>query len=230
MVTATATRTQRSTDWERLAGIGGVTFAVVVAGANIALPNTPAWDASGTEVATFVHDHHALVALTAGGFAISAPALMFFVAGYLMRIFRSQATEARVPALIGAAGALLIGAMFSVVVMMRLVLLAADGSATLTAPFTEFAWHVEGAAFIVNMTAIGIAMFGLAWAGARAGLVPAWFRPLSVVALGVSVITTGLGSAWVNGADGWQIGLVTFVSWLLFLLVAGTRMLREPAS
>jgi hypothetical protein len=230
MTTATATRTQRSTDWERLAGLGGITFAVVVASANIALPNTPAWDASGAEVATFVHDHHALVALTAGGFALSAPALMFFVAGYVMRIFRSEATEARVPALVGAAGAVMIGAMFSVVVTMRLVLLAADGSANMTAPFTEFAWHLEGAAFVVNMIAVGIAMFGLAWAGARAGLVPAWFRPLSVVALGVSVLETGFGPAWVNGADGWQIGFVTFLSWLLFLLVAGTRMLREPTS
>ena len=227
MAAATATRTHRSTDWERVAGAAGITFAVVVGASNIALPNTPAWDASGTEVATFVHDHHTLVALTAGAFAISAPALMIFVAGYVTRMFRSERTDARVPALIGAAGALLIGALFSVVVTMRFVLLASDGSATITAPMTELAWHIEAAAFAVNLVAIGIAMFGLGWAGVRAGLLPSWFRPLSVVAFAVAVVASGLGAAWVNGADGWQIGFVTFLSWLLFLLVAGTRMVRQ---
>ncbi|MEY2402522.1 MAG: hypothetical protein QOD38_73 [Acidimicrobiaceae bacterium] len=229
MATAITTRTQPTDRWERIAGVGGITFAAIVGASNVVVPNPPAWDASGAEISTWVHDHHAVLAMTVGAFALTAPALVAFVAGYVLRVFRSDRTDARAPALIGAGGALLIGAMFFVVEVARTVLLASDGSAGMTAGVTEVVWHLEGAAFSLNMVAIGIAVFGFALAGARVGVLPSWYGGLGVVALAAAILSAAPVSATVNGSNGWQIGLVTFLSWLVLLLVAGTRMLRQTA-
>src|SRR3954447_10268094 len=228
MAATTTTRTQDSIGWERLAGAGGIAFAVLVAGSNIAVPNPPAWDASGSELSTFVHDHHTALALTVATFAITAPALVAFVAGFVGRIFRSERNEARLPAVIGAGGALLICVLFSTVVVSRLVLLALDGSANGSAPLMELAWHLEAAAFVLNMVAIGIAVFGFGIAGATAGLLPTWFRGGGIPGLAAGILAALQASAVVNGANGWQIGFVAFLGWLALLLVAGTRMVRDP--
>lgn len=228
MVAATTTRTHNSIGWERLAGIGGIVFAVLVGASNIALPNTPAWDASGADVAKFVHDHHTLLALTVATFAITAPSLLAFVAGFMSRVFRSEEKDARLPALIGAGGALLICVLFSMVVITRLVLLGMDGSAAASSPLTELAWHFEAAAFVLNLIAVGVAVFGFGVAGARTGLLPAWFRVVGIAGLGASIVAALPASGVVNGASGWQIGLVAFVGWLALLLIAGTNMARDP--
>src|SRR5438309_8548165 len=101
MATATTTRTHDSLGWERLAGIGGITFAVLVAASNVAVPQPPDWDASGADVQKFVHDHHSALAFTVAAFAFTAPAIVAFAAGFVSRIFRSEQKDARLPALIG---------------------------------------------------------------------------------------------------------------------------------
>ena len=229
MATAVTTRTKESTGWERIAGAGGIAFAIVVGASNVAVPNPPAWDASGAEISTWVHDHHTTLAMTVTAFALTAPALVAFVAGYVLRMFRSDRSKVRVPTVIGAIGAVLIGAMFFVVEVARTVLLAADGSAGMTANITEVVWHLEGAAFSLNTIAIGIAVFGFALAGARVGLLPSWYGGLGVVALATAIVSAALAPATLNGSNGWQIGLITFLSWLVLLLIAGTRMLRQTA-
>ena len=62
--------TGNSIGWERLAGVGGVTFAVLVAASNIAVPNPPAWDASGVEVAKMCMRRAITPVVTAAGLDI----------------------------------------------------------------------------------------------------------------------------------------------------------------
>lgn len=230
MTTATATRTAGTASniggWGRLAGAGAIGFALVVGGTNAIAGSTPDWDASGSEVAAWVHDHHAASVLACSTFAISGVLLMTFLAGFLARVRRSGTEEAYVPALIGVLGGVLIGAMFSVVVISRLVLLSFDGN-RLDPTLTELVWHVEAAAFLVNFVAVGLAVFGVGWAAVRVGLAPGWYRPLSAVALVAGVTGAALSPAAVNGTAGWQLGFVTFVLWLLLLLIVGTRMFQE---
>jgi Domain of unknown function (DUF4386) len=218
--------TTNSTLWSKLAGAGGVTFAVLVAASNVALPNTPAWDADGAEVARWVHDHHTVLGLTVATFALSAPAVVAFAVGFVTRVFRDGDDDARTPALIGAFGVALICALFSSVEIARLVSLALDGS-TGSEAATGLVWHFEAASFVLNTVAIGIAAFGFGIAGARVGLLPRWFGGLGIAALLAGIATALPSSGVVNGQAGWQIGLISFVAWLLLVVIAGTRMIRE---
>ena len=228
MVTATATRTGSAIG--RLAGLGGVGFAVIVGVENAVLPRPPDFDASGEEVLRWIHDHHALVASIVASFAITAVCLAAFIGGFVVRAFRDENVETRVFALIGAFGAVLIGAWFALVIISQLLLLGLDGSPNATPAMAELVWNLHTAAFTVNVVAIGIAAFGVAGAAVRMGLAPSWYRPLSFVALAAAIATTMQSSSAVNGGAGWQIGLVSFVSWLLLLAIVGVRMVREPVS
>jgi len=229
MTTTTAPTIQtKPTNWDRIAGIGAITFAVLVAATNIAVPSTPAWDASGTEVANWVHDHHLVLGLTVAPFAITSVALMLFAAGLMRRARQSGDGDTSVLATVGLLGMVMLAALFGVVEVARLTLLALDGSAGGAPGLFEFAWHIEGAAFVLNAVAIGIALFGVAGATVRMGLAPSWYKPLSIAGLVCGVAAALQAPAVVNGANGWQIGFVTFLSWLLLLLIVGTRMARQP--
>ena len=65
---------------------------------------------------------------------------------------------------------------------------------------------------------------------AAVGLAPSWYRHVSAIALIVGVVATAQSAGALNGADGWQIGFLPFLAWLLLLLIVGVRMVREPAS
>ena len=229
MTTVTATRTTNSVGWERLAGLGGVAFAAIVAADNIALPSSPDFDASGAEVMRWVHDHHLLVATIVGSFAVTAVCLATFIGGFVARALRDESSETRVLALVGAFGATMVGAWFALVIVSQLVLVALDGSSTTTPAIAELVWHLHAAAFMINIVAIGIAVFGVGGAAVRLGLAPEWYRPLSIVALVAAVAASLQSASAVNGAPGWQVGLIPFVCWLLLLAIVGTRMVRQTA-
>jgi hypothetical protein len=228
MDTTVATRTHTSTGWERLAGAAAIAFAVVVAVVNVIVPSTPDWDASGEEVAKWVADHHTGSAIETGGFAFTAVFLLVFLAGFVVRIRRSDNAGAQVPALMGALGGVFVGATFSAVVVARLVLLSLDGS-KVDPSLVGLVWRFEGAAFMLNVISIGIALFGVAWAAAAVGLAPSWYKPLSTVALVAGVVAAAQSAGALNGAAGWQIGLLPFLAWLLLLVIVGTRMARQTS-
>jgi hypothetical protein len=220
------TRTH-ATPWNRIAGAGAITFAVLALAANIVVPKPPAWDASGTEVASWVHDHHGVLAFTTSEYAIAAVALMIFAAGLLRAARQSGDEDTHVFATIGMLGMLLILALFGTVVLSRLITLGLDGSANASPALVEFSWHIESAAFMLNMVAVGIALFGVTGAAVRMGLAPHWYKPVSIVGLLAAIAATLQAPAAVNGANGWQIGFLTFLSWEVLLLIVGTRMVRE---
>jgi len=226
-LTETPETQTHATPWNRIAGAGAITFAVVALSVNIAVPNPPAWDASGTEVASWVHDHHGMLAITTSGYAIAAVGLMIFAAGLLRAARQSDDQDTPVFATIGMLGMVLILALFGTVVLSRLITLALDGSANASPALVEFAWHIESAAFMLNMVTVGIALFGVTAAAVRMGWAPNWYKPVSIVGLVAAIAATLQAPAAVNGANGWQIGFFTFLSWEVGLLIIGTRMVRE---
>jgi hypothetical protein len=207
-----------------------VAFAAIVGIENVAFPQPPGFDASGDAVLRWVHDHHTILAIGAGSFAITAVCLAIFIGGFVVRAFRQDDVDARVFAVVGAFGALLIGAWFALVIVGELLLLALDGSSTATPATVDLVWNLHTAAFTVNVVAIGIAVFGVAGAAVRMGLAPSWYRSVSYVALAAAVATTMQSASAINGGSGWQVGLISFVSWLVLLAIVGIRMVRQPAA
>src|SRR4051794_40730930 len=90
-----------------LAGAGAIGFAVLVGASNLLLPNTLAWDASGKDVASWIHTHHAAAAATTSLFAVAAVCLFVFLGGFVTRARRRGDERTEALALTGAAGAVL---------------------------------------------------------------------------------------------------------------------------
>jgi len=201
-------------------------FALIVGVTNVAVPSIPAWDASGAEVASWVHKNHVALAMTVAPFAITSVALVVFGAGLWNRARRTGDDTTSVLATVGVLGTVMIAALFGLVEVSRLSLLALNGSSTDPGLF-EFAWHIEAGAFMLNTVAIGIALFGVAGAAVRMGLAPGWYKPLSIVGLLCGVAAALQAPMVFNGTDGWQVGLVPFVAWLLLLVIVGSRMARH---
>jgi len=221
----TTENTTQTTNWDRVAGVSAITFALIVGITNLVVTNTPAWDASGADVASWVHDHHTALAFTVAPFALTAVALLMFGSGFWNRARRSGDEATSVLATVGLLGIVMIAALFGLVETARLSLLALNGSSDLG--LFEFAWHLEAGAFMLNTVAIGIALFGVAGAAVRMGLAPRWYRPVSIVGLLCGIAAALQAPAVFNGTDGWQVGFVPFLAWLVLLLIVGTRMARQ---
>jgi hypothetical protein len=224
---ATADAPASSPGLIRLAGAGAILFAVGAATANVLVLDPPAWDASGAQVGTWVHDHHTALVAAVAVFPLAMIALALFVAGLLRCAHRSPEPDASTLATVGAFGVVMIGAFFGTVEIARLVLLAFDGSTSAGAGVVELAYHLEAGAFALNLAAVGIALVGVAGAAVRSDLAPSWYWPVSLVGLVCGLAAAVQAPAMVNGASGWQIGFVTFVAWLVLLVVVGTRMIRR---
>src|SRR5205814_298672 len=131
----------------------------------------PDFEPSGEEVVRWVREHHALLAWVVASFAVTAVCLATFVGGFVTRALRDDRPDVRLLAMIGAFGAMLIGAWFALVIISQLMLLALDGSAGAMPATAELIWRLHAAAFVVNIVAIGVACFGVGGAAARLGLV-----------------------------------------------------------
>src|SRR4029078_13154460 len=147
--TAAPTRTE-TTNWDRVAGIGAITFAVLATAANLAIPDPLDFDASGPEVVSWVHQHHAALAVTVMPFGIAIVALMVYGAGFLNRARRTGDETTGVLATLGVLGMVMIAVLFGVVEVGRLSLLALNGSGADPSLF-QLAWHIENAAFVLHL-------------------------------------------------------------------------------
>jgi len=223
--TAAPTRTS-TTNWDRIAGIGAITFAALATTANVVIPDALDWDAPGADVVSWVHQHHVALALTVMLYPLASVALMVYGAGFLNRARRTGDETTAVFAMVGVLGMMMIAALFGVVEVGRLSLMALNGSGADPSLF-QFAWHIETAAFMLNTVSVAIALFGVAGASVRMGLVPGWYKTVSIVGLVCGVASAMQAPLVFNGTQGWQIGLVPFVAWVLLDVIIGTRMARQ---
>jgi len=223
--TAAPTRTE-TTNWDRVAGVGAITFAALATAANLAIPDPLDFDASGAEVVSWVHQHHVALAVTVMPYGIAIVALMVYAAGFLNRARRTGDETTGVFATLGVLGMVMIAVLFGVVEVGRLSLLALNGSGADPSLF-QLAWHIETAAFVLNLAGVSIALVGVAGAAVRMGLAPGWYKRVSIVGLLCGIAGAVQAPVVFNGTQGWQIGLVPFVAWVLLDVIVGTRMARQ---
>jgi hypothetical protein len=207
--------------------MGAITFAVLATAANLAIPDPLDFDASGADVLSWVHEHHAALALTVAPYAIAIVALMVYAAGFLNRARRTGDETTGVFATLGVLGMVMIAVLFGVVEVGRLSLLALNGSGADPSLF-QLAWHIETAAFVLNLAGVSIALVGVTGAALRMGLAPGWYKSVSIVGLLCGVAGAMQAPVVFNGTQGWQIGFVPFLAWVVLDLIVGTRMARQP--
>ena len=223
--TAAPTRTE-TTNWDRVAGVGAITFAALATAANLAIPDPLDFDASGAEVVSWVHQHHVALAVTVMPYGIAIVALMVYAAGFLNRARRTGDETTGVFATLGVLGMVMIAVLFGVVEVGRLSLLALNGSGADPSLF-QLAWHIETAAFVLNLAGVSIALVGVAGAAVRMGLAPGWYKRVSIVGLLCGIAGAVQAPMVFNGTQGWQIGFVPFLAWVVLDVIVGTRMARQ---
>lgn len=214
-------------DDRRLAGIGGITFAVTVLITNALQGATPAFDAPPSEVIEYLTDRRAQSVFAVAAFAFGALPLMMFASAFYGRLRTVARPADLVWARFGMIGALLIMPVFALVVVQRLVLLAGIDEIIGSPELVAFAWRMEMAAFLVNALPISAAVLGFGIAGSRAGLLPRWYRYWAPIGATAGVVTAMSALAGLEGNPVGFLGVVPFLSWMTLLLIGGIRQLRS---
>lgn len=223
-----ATRVRRRLDDRRLAGIGGITFAVTVLITNALQGATPALNAEPAEVIEYLTDKRGQSMFAVAAFAFGALPLMMFSSAFYQRLRATCRREDLVWARFGMIGALLILPVFALVVVQRLVLLVGLDEIIGSPELVAFAWRMEMAAFLINTLPISAAVLGFGIAGSRAGLLPRWYRYWAPVGALAGVTTAMTALAGLEGNPVGFLGIVPFLSWMTLLLIGGVRQLRSP--
>jgi hypothetical protein len=216
----------RLLDDRRLAGIGGITFAVTVLITNALQGATPASDAAPSEVIEYLTDHRGQSVFAVAAFAFGALPLVMFASAFYSRLRAASRPADVVWARFGMIGALLILPVFALVVVQRLVLLAGIDEIIGSPELVAFAWRMEMAAFLINALPISAAVLGFGIAGSRAGLLPRWYGYWAPIAAAAGVATAMTALAGLEGHPIAFLGVVPFLSWMALLLIGGVRQLR----
>ena len=116
---------------------------------------------------------------------------------------------------------------FAAVVVNRIVLLVGTDEVIGSPELVALVWRLEMAAFLLNLLPIAAALLGFGIAGARAGLLPAWFRRWAPVAASCAVLSAACSVAGLEGSPIGFAGFIPFASWMVLLLTAAVHQLRS---
>lgn len=214
----------------RWAGLGGLVFLVLIVVQNLlSAIAEPADTASAGQILAFAHHDAWSVELLFVTYVVGFPALFAFAAG-LSRLAARRNPRAALPGRIGQYSVVAVAVLFGLINVLQVTLVAARPELAGDPALVRSLWTLHNAVFTLNLVAVGGALFGLGRAAAISGIVPTWMRPVSLagsLALAVSAMPI---VAEVHGSKLLGLGLAGFVCWLVFLAVAGTRLLRAPLS
>ena len=208
---------------DRLAGIGGLVFAVTLLAQNIIRAGGPSFGAAPGQVTAYFLHHRVAALVPLGLFPVEMIALFVFVAAVWARADRE---ESRWQANVGALGAATIAALFAVVNITEIVLAAKAGSLAASPAVVQALWAVHAAAFGLDLAAIAVALVGLSHAAASMLLIPAWFRAAAWAGAACLFTAAVFTVALANGGPWVAVGLAGFVVWLVFVITASVSLQR----
>ena len=217
------TRVRDVATCDRLAGIGGLTFAATLLAQNLIRASGPGFGAAPAQVTAYFLHHRAAALVPLGLFPAEMVALFAFVAAVWATADRP---DSRWQASLGTLGAATIAALFAIVNITEIVLSAKASSLAASPAVVQALWAVHAAAFGLDLAAIAVALLGLSYAAAPMSLIPAWFKaaawPAAACLLTASVFTVALA----NGGPWIAIALPGFAAWLVFVITASARLLH----
>lgn len=195
--------------FQRVAGIAGIGFALVILGANLILAPAglpkPGTD-SPTAVAFFV-DHRDLVALAMAPVPLGWFCAVLFGAGVLAALCPAERAAGTGWSLVGFAGLLLQNATFTVIVGIRYALGTSSGEGAAL-------WALQDALLALNGTFLATALVGLTVAGRLGGLVKPWLAAIGLLAAALQ-FTAATMTPLIIDHDG-PLGLIGLSGWLLW--------------
>jgi hypothetical protein len=211
----------------RVAGFAGLFFAIFVGLINVLVGTMapPAFDASASEIATFLTDNRTLLTAVASVVPFGVIALFVFLSASFPAL-SAASPESAFWARFGAVGLILIEVMFLTRMLFEFVIIANVKMLATEPALLETIWQFQNAAMTMNGLAIGLALLGLSRAGRISGLIPAWQQVLGLGAAAAFLVAAlGVIPALEGSLIG-MLGLPAFLAWLLFLALTSLRFLR----
>jgi hypothetical protein len=211
----------------RIAGFAGLSFALFVAFVNIFVGSMspPQFDASGSEITSFVSDNKTALTVATGMIPLGVISLYLFIAGAFPRLSR-KSSEAALWARYGAIGVVLVEVMFLTRTLFEVVLVANVDRLAQEPVLAELLWQLQGGAQIFTGLALALTLFGLSRAARIGGLIPAWQQALGLGAALAFVIGAVTSVTSLEGSPIGFIGLPAFVAWLVWLALTSAQLLR----
>ncbi|MBI4885029.1 MAG: hypothetical protein HY826_13345 [Actinobacteria bacterium] len=205
-------------------GIGGLVFVAVVVLQNALRASAPKMDAATSAVVDYYADHHGLSFVLAATFVISGFGFATFAGALLDRL---RAPQARGAALAGGVGLVGIFCLFSVTIAANLALAAYVHRGNPSTDVVDALWMLHNAVFIVLALAIGIALAGLSASASDQGLVAPVWRVVGLVGGLASFVEVAFAPAILDGSKVIAVGLVGFLTWLVFVATTSINLLRN---
>ncbi|MFC8386456.1 hypothetical protein [Nocardia sp. NPDC057272] len=211
--------------FQRVAGIAGIGFVLVILGANLILApaGLPKPGTDSRTAVTFFVDHRDLVALAMAPVPLGWFCAVLFGAGALAALRPAERTAGTGWSLVGFAGLLLQNATFTVIVGIRYALGTSSGEGGAL-------WALHDALLALNGTFLATALVGLTVAGRLGGLVKPWHAAIGFLAAALQ-FTAATITPLIIDHDG-PLGLIGLSGWLLWsawFIAYGVALLRTAA-
>jgi hypothetical protein len=213
---------------DRMAGIAGLAFAILVALVNVIVGamSPPAFDAPASDITAFVAENKTALTAALGAVPAGVVTLYLFLAGSFPR-FAGASEEASFWARFGAVGLILVEVMFVGRTLFELALIANVDRLAGESALVETLWQLQAAAMIATGLAIGIALVGLSRAARLSRVIPGWQEKMGFGAALAFFIAAVAALPSLEGSPIGLLGLPAFVTWLVWLAMTSIRLLRQ---
>ena len=211
----------------RVGGWSGLLFAAGVALQNgVLLAGNPMPDASLAEIGDFYRNGSGRISVAVGLVAINMVALLVFGSVVTKRLERNA--QASVAARVAFGGIILLGGAFLTTTLLQATLVAAVDELA-AGNQLQLLWDVHTAAFVMSAIGLGITLAGLSAGSLLEGnVVPRWTAYMGILGA-ICVVSAGaLVAGTLEGGPGIWLQLVGFATWLIWLVTASIRLIREP--
>jgi hypothetical protein len=227
ITTATSATTLPTTaeDWpyRRIAATSALVFAALLVVQNLVRSAEPSLGADPSAVSAYFADHRSAVLIPLVLFPVGMVALLGFAAG--MRALARERRD-RFWCDLGTLAVVVIAALFAVVNVVGIALVAGGDDVAADGPLVAALWAIHAGAFGLNLCAIAIALLGWSRFARSRALVPHWFGVVAVpgaaclFAAALSAVPIAAGSPIV------YLGFAGFVVWGVFLVACAVGLLR----
>jgi hypothetical protein len=209
----------------RLAGVGGLVFAMTLVIQNFLRASSPALGADPSQVTDYFEHHRVAVLIPLGLFPLGMVAIFFFVSGIWIRAHDSGRVWW---ASVGGLAVALIAALFAMVNITEIVLAAKAHELASSPDVVRALWAVHAAAFALDLGAIALALLGLSQAARASGLIRKW---IAVAALpgAACLFTAAIFSVAIANGGSWKFALVGFIIWGIFVVFCSISLLQRQS-
>ena len=221
-----AVRTRNQVSTTRFVGFVAIAYAasMIVQNALFAVTGAPDYSAPLGAVLTYHAENQGALTVTSGLEAVYMVLLLLFVTALHGLVQRRGVAGTDWSRLAVAAGATL-SALFALIIATHIAVILAASGLTESNPAFELMWQLHAAVFALALPALGATFIGGAMATHASGLTRPWLRILGVVG-GSLPILAGLGNlAIADGSPLIFVGVLGLAMWLVWLVVAGLRLI-----